>query len=168
MHTWHYEQIASPRGVCTAYPRLLARVAQQLRDMAYSPVTGSQNSSRFMAHSCPACRVRWNTEDRMIPSLATILQSSKESDSTLSALCLPHLELILRHVEDIPARQRLLLREAAVMERTAEDMQRYAIKHDALRRYLVSREENDSPLLALQLLTGHRNVNAIFTVQDIM
>jgi hypothetical protein len=71
-------------------------------------------------------------------------------------------------VDDTSVRQYLLLREAAMMERTAEDMQRYAIKHDALRRHLVSKEENDAPLLGLQLLTGHRNVNAIFTIRDIL
>lgn len=95
-------------------------------------------------------------------------EGTASSQFAISALCLPHLELLLRHVHDVPLRQQLLLREAAAMERTAEDMQRYAIKHDALRRHLVSREENDAPLLGLQLLAGHRNVNAIFTVQDIM
>ena len=84
------------------------------------------------------------------------------------ALCLPHLELLLRHVDDTSVRQYLLLREAGMMERTAEDMQRYAIKHDALRRHLVSKEENDAPLLGLQLLTGHRNVNAIFSRSEIL
>lgn len=52
------------------------------------------------------------------------------------------------------------------MERVAEDMQRYVIKHDALRRNLASQEENDSALVGLQLLTGHRN--AIFTIRNIL
>ena len=34
LHTWHYEQIASPRGVCTAYPALLNRAAGHLRSFA--------------------------------------------------------------------------------------------------------------------------------------
>jgi hypothetical protein len=54
------------------------------------------------------------------------------------------------------------------MERIAEDMQRYAIKHDGLRRDLASSEEHNSYLQALQLLVGHRSVNAVFTVRDIM
>jgi hypothetical protein len=54
------------------------------------------------------------------------------------------------------------------MERIAEDMQRYAIKHDALRRDLASAEEHTSYLQALQLLVGHRSVNAVFMVRDIM
>ena len=86
----------------------------------------------------------------------------------LSALCLPHLQLILRRTENESFRKFLLNREAALMERIAEDMQRYAIKYDALRRDLASTEEHDSYLQALQLIVGHRNVNAVFTVRDIM
>src|SRR5581483_4630225 len=33
-HTWHYEQLASPRGVCTAYPRLLDLTSKHLRSFA--------------------------------------------------------------------------------------------------------------------------------------
>jgi GTP-binding protein EngB required for normal cell division len=165
LHTWHYEQIASPRGICTAYPRLLNRMAESLRTMAAS-ASSKPDLSRLTSHACPACKVRWDAEDRLVLSNTRKLEKSPESSDALS-LCLPHLELLLAEVDDESVRSRLLLREAAVMERTAEDMQRYAIKHDALRRYLVSQEENDAPLLGLQLLTGHRSVNAVFTVREI-
>lgn len=165
LHTWHYEQIASPRGICTAYPRLLNRMAETLRAMAANG-SGNPANSRLMNHPCPACRIRWDTEDRMVRSIAHKLQQNPASSDGLS-LCLPHLELLLGQIHDESIRPRLLLREAAVMERTAEDMQRYAIKHDALRRHLVSQEENDAPLLGLQLLTGHRSVNAVFTIREI-
>lgn len=168
LHTWHYEQIASPRGVCTAYPRLLNRVAQILRSMAENGSGEPASNHGIMNYSCPACRVRWDTEDKMVHAIAGKLEKGSDSRPlAVSALCLPHLELLLRHIHDVSVRQRLFLREAAVMERTAEDMQRYAIKHDALRRHLVSQEENDAPLLGLQLLTGHRSVNAVFTIREI-
>ena len=168
MHTWQYEQIASPRGVCTAYPRLLNRTAQLLRSLAKDGSTTHPSSSSLNHHSCPACRVRWETEDKLVHAIAASLDQNGSGEKRLPALCLPHLELLLPEMHDLSARQGLLLNEAAAMERTAEDMQRYAIKHDALRRHLVSKEENDAPLLGLQLLTGHRNVNAIFNVRDIM
>jgi hypothetical protein len=168
LHTWHYEQVASPRGICTAYPRLLNRVAQDLRTMATNGSETSAPNHGFMDHSCPACKVRWATEDRLVRSIAQRIQSNGDShELALSAVCLPHLEMLMRRVHDPAVRQHLLLQEAAVMERTAEDMQRYAIKHDALRRNLVSKEENDAPLLGLQLLTGHRSVNAVFTIREI-
>jgi GTP-binding protein EngB required for normal cell division len=164
LHTWHYEQIASPRGVCTAYPRLLNRVAESLRAMA-SNGAANAGAARLTNQSCPACKVRWDAEDKMVHSISHKLQQDPASSDALS-LCVPHLELLLGQIDE-SIRSRLLLREAAVMERTAEDMQRYAIKHDALRRHLVSQEENDAPLLGLQLLSGHRSVNAVFTIREI-
>ena len=165
LHTWHYEQVASPRGVCTAYPRLLNQTAHNLRAIA---ANGSMqlDASRLMKPSCPACTIRWNTEDKLVRSIVQKLEKNLESAEAIS-LCLPHLQLVLVHVVDESVGHRLLLRAAAVMERTAEDMQRYAIKHDARRRHLVSQEENDAPLLGLQLLTGHRSVNAVFTIREI-
>lgn len=165
LHTWHYEQVASPRGICTAYPRLLKRMAQDFRAMATNG-SGKPAGNSLVNPSCPACRVRWDAEDRLVRTMLQKLQTNPEAASAVS-LCVPHLELLLNQIEDEPLRSRLLLREAAVMERTAEDMQRYAIKHDALRRHLASQEENDAPLLALQLLSGHRSVNAVFTIREI-
>jgi hypothetical protein len=167
LHTWHYEQVASPRGICTAYPKLLNRVARRIRSLvANEPGTPAKDQG-FMDNSCPACRVCRDTEDKLVRATTQRLQANPESSDAL-VMCLPHLELLLRHVDDVSVRKRLLMREATVIERTAEDMQRYAIKHDALRRHLLSKEENDAPLLALQLLTGHRNVNAVFKIRDIL
>jgi len=165
LHTWHYEQVASPRGICTAYPRLLKRMAQDFRAMAANG-SGKPTGNSLVNPFCPACKVRWEAEDRLVRTMLQKLHTNPEAASAVS-LCVPHLELLLNQIGDEPLRPRLLLREAAVMERTAEDMLRYAIKHDALRRQLASQEENDAPLLALQLLSGHRSVNAVFTIREI-
>jgi hypothetical protein len=60
--------------------------------------------------------------------------------------------------------QKLLVSHANLLGRTAEDLQRYALRHDALRRYLTSEEERRASQLALLLLApskchltvGHR------------
>lgn len=170
LHTWHYEQVASPRGVCTAYPALLNLTAERLRHLA---ANGTQEPNEFLSplleSHCPACQVRWAAEDQAVASIISRTSESPEPDKLpLSALCLPHLQLVLCRTKSESVRKLLLYREAALMERIAEDMQRYAIKHDALRRDLASSEEHNSYLQALQLLVGHRSVNAVFTVRDIM
>jgi len=170
LHTWHYEQVASPRGVCTAYPALLNLMAEKLRHLA---TNGTQEpndfSSPLLESRCPACQIRWATEDQAVASIISRASESPQPDRLpLSTLCLPHLQLVLRCTKSESVRKLLLYREAALMERIAEDMQRYTIKHDALRRDLASSEEHNSYLLALQLLVGHRSVNAVFTVRDIM
>ncbi len=169
LHTWHYEQIASPRGVCTAYPALLNRIAEKLRALVGDEDYKSNGSVPLLDSRCPACEVRWAAEDQAIASIVTRTSESPALENVaLSALCLPHLQMVLRRTANESVRRFLLYREAAYLERTAEDMQRYAIKHDALRRDLASSEERDSYLQALQLLVGHRNVNAIFNVRDIL
>ncbi len=82
------------------------------------------------------------------------------------ALCLLHLRMALERSVDAAVRQRLLRREAVWVERIAEDMQRYAVKHDGLRRGLASEEERSASDRALQILAGHRNVNALASEGD--
>ena len=51
----------------------------------------------------------------------------------------------------------MVRRAAVLLRRTSEDMQRYSLKHDALRRDLVSEEEQRAYRQALMLLCGHMN-----------
>lgn len=160
-HTWQYESLASLRDICTAYPTLLREVATRLRAQA----TGNDDSSYLdgpLIHSrCPVCTLQRATEDEMVESfLHRAGEGANRSDSSVSALCLLHLQRLLQRSDDESLRHDLLSREAAIIERVAEDMQRYAIKHDGIRRALVSQEELEAPLRALQILVGHRNVNA--------
>jgi hypothetical protein len=53
----------------------------------------------------------------------------------------------------------LILRQAALLERLSEDMRRFALKHDGLRRYLASEEETNAADRALLILAGHRTIN---------
>lgn len=168
LHTWHYEQIAAPHGVCTSYPALLNRSAEALRDVARDQSTSQALDHALPQLQCPACEVRWAAEDKAVQALfARRAKAGSSERMSLSPLCLPHLRLVLARCTDDSLSRYLLEWEAQLLERTAEDMQRYAIRHDALRRWLTSAEERNSYLQALQMLVGHRNVNAIFTVRDI-
>ena len=91
-----------------------------------------------------------------------------QSISSLSAICLLHLPLLTAHLENTEIMKQLLEREAFLLQRIAEDMQRYSLKHDALRRYLTSDEERDSSLKALLLLVGHRSVSSPWRVEYIL
>ena len=162
LHTWHYESITSPRAICTAYPTMLHRLADRLRSLAASTAGGTRFNVALLDSHCPACALRWTTEDEMVESiLRRAGRTMSWGELSPSALCLPHLQLILQRSDDESLRHGLLSREAAFAERIAEDMQRYAIKHDGIRRALVSDEEVYAPLRALQMLVGHRNVNAV-------
>jgi hypothetical protein len=57
---------------------------------------------------------------------------------------------------------------AQFLERLGEDAQRYALRHDALRRYLTSEEERRASQLLLLMLAGHRNVSAPWQVEYLL
>jgi hypothetical protein len=57
-----------------------------------------------------------------------------------------------------PSVDRHGLLESESFRRIAENLQRYALKHEGRRSDLITEEEWQAPKHALTLLTGHRNV----------
>jgi len=174
LHTWQYESIASPQGTCSAYPALLNHLAAWFAVKAPEELTPDAVQSGIAhllatATSCPLCRVRSKAESE---GLAAVTHKLSEKTmprlGSLSAICLLHLRLLTAHLEDTDVMKQLLEREALLLQRIAEDMQRYSLKHDALRRYLTSDEERDSSLKALLLLVGHRSVSSPWRVEYIL
>jgi GTP-binding protein EngB required for normal cell division len=157
IHTWYYERTTSPRGVCTAYPPLLFRTANILRSWSTDEGWARHVEPGGLGAHCPLCEYRRSTEDTVVASVASRAASDRQPTQRL-ALCVPHLLAVLARVGSTQIRQQLLHREAAWLERIAEDMQRYAVKQDGLRRDLTSNEEVNAPFHALQILAGHREV----------
>ncbi|MGB6686457.1 MAG: hypothetical protein WBE76_01295 [Terracidiphilus sp.] len=54
------------------------------------------------------------------------------------------------------------------LRKDGEDAQRYALRHDAPRRYLTSEEERRASQLLLLMLAGHRNVGAPWQVEFLL
>lgn len=165
LHTWQYAFLASSHGICTGYPALLERLSKWFREAAVSAPPSDTLSAEIHAllptnESCILCRVCAQAEGDAIVSTAGRLEKEPESGlNSLSALCISHLRRLVTCVNDTGTIQKLLVREAHILERFAEDMRRYATKRDAIREYLVSDEENRSSRRALTVLVGQRNVN---------
>lgn len=166
-HTWQYEAVASPQGTCIGYTPLLDRLARLLREMAQAkPQNGGldiTNSHDLLAHrdDCPMCAVRAEAEAQAVARTAARIQANPQEIQSLSAICLPHLSMLLATLEGTGLNRELLEREAAILERLAEDMRRYALKRDGVKRHLLSDEETKATHQALLLLVGARNVNPI-------
>ncbi|MFC5862252.1 dynamin family protein [Acidicapsa dinghuensis] len=174
LHTWQYENISSPYGVCTSYPQLVHRIAGELEHIAVSGQDAGSLSSEMKdllatAKTCKVCEVRVGSERRAIRSAATAAHEvASAGRGGLGACCLPHLAAVTAALGPGEAAQTLLHAHAYLLERTAEDLQRYALRHDALRRYLTSEEERRASEVALLLLAGHRSVNAPWSVDTIL
>ena len=84
--------------------------------------------------------------------------AGRQAYAASQGTCLRHLDLLLRAAPNAEVGRFLLTEAARHFERCAEDMQSYAIKHDALRRGLQNPDEEDAYLLALVHLAGNRSL----------
>jgi hypothetical protein len=119
--------------------------------------------------TCKVCEVRIKSEERAVRSAAVAArEATSAGGGVLGASCLPHLTAVITALGPGEAAQTLLHAHAYLLDRTAEDLQRYALRHDALRRYLTSEEERRASQVALLLLAGHKSVNAPWAVDTIL
>ena len=173
LHTWQYEGISSPQGVCEAYPRLTHRIAEELARSAgrvsqqgepIEMLRGLLSTSR----TCRVCRERIDAEQLAVAKAGETVHRAAREEARVPAYCLPHLAMVVESLGPGTDAQNLLQAHAYLMERTTEDLQRYALKHDALRRHLASEEERRASQLALLLLAGHRNVSAPWVIETLI
>lgn len=170
LHTWQYEGISSPQGVCEAYPRLTHSIAEELARFAgcVSQQGESIETLRSLlstSRTCRVCQERIDAERRAVAKAADAVRRAADQERHVPACCLPHLVAVIESLGPGTGAQNLLQAHAHLMERTSEDLQRYALKHDALRRDLTSEEERRASQLALLLLAGHRNVSAPWVIE---
>jgi small GTP-binding protein len=164
LHTWQYAALAAPRDICTGYAALLERLSGWFRDAATTTLPTNALAAQIRKlipadESCELCRVCAQAQAGAVAAAAGRLQHDPDSSlASLSAICLPHLRDLVAAVRDAAVARKLLAREAYRLERLSEDMRRYAIKHDAVRRFLASEEEKRSCQRALQTLAGLRNL----------
>jgi GTP-binding protein EngB required for normal cell division len=174
LHTWQYEGISSPQGVCESYPRLVFRDSGRLLELANASENRldlSEGLRKLLPspRTCRVCEVCRQLERETVKESASAIRTKAEEENPhLPALCLNHLALVVDLLGIGSIVQTLIRSHARLLERTAEDLQRYAVKHDALRRYLTSEEERRASQLALLLLAGHRNLSGPWVVESII
>jgi GTP-binding protein EngB required for normal cell division len=162
IHTWQYEELASPYGVSTAYGELLETLAHQLRSLAsHAASAGNLTSSiaRLATSSptCAACRSQASAEGEALSRLsAKLLEAGNGELPQLPLLCLAHFRALLTRITDSELARKLAEQQASVCERISENMQRAALKHETRLRALQSEEEKRAHLQALMIVAGHR------------
>jgi hypothetical protein len=172
LHTWQYEGISSPYGVCASYPELAHRIAAELMNFAIRAADGSGlDNIRSLLPTrkfCPACEICKEAESKVVAEVAAIARRATAPESRIPACCLPHLFMVSEYLGPGDSARRILSAHANLLERTVEDLQRYALKHDALRRYLTSEEERRASQIALLLLAGHRSASSPWVIEYIL
>jgi hypothetical protein len=159
-HTWQYQAVASSRGTCIGFPELLDRKAAGLRSISdrldVEPLATGFERLWPKPDGCEACRLHNTIEAAAVDDLVQRISNQRRKEFT--AVCLRHLRLMAETVENRETIKQIMLAEAETLDRVAEDMRRYVLKIDGIRRLLITREESDADQRCLMLLAGHRNV----------
>lgn len=169
VHTWQYQEMASPQGISDGYAPLIDLLAGELTQLigpSVDQVAASVAHLLADTATCAACRVVRATAARQIEQLLTHLATAEgQADYVDSAgVCLPHLQEALAHLEQSAegADEHAVVAEFLLREQVrrladlAEDLRSYALKRDALRRGLLHQEEASAWRRALVQLVGER------------
>jgi GTP-binding protein EngB required for normal cell division len=160
LHAWQYESIASPQGLCLAYAPLLDARAGDLHaaggatDLA--ALMRAVEAAFPASQGCRVCRFIAEQERRIASDVAARIVST--ADQFHPGLCILHLHSILGAGLPPTSVYELVASEAEALERIARDMRMYALKHDAIRRGLVTEEERNAYLRGLAWVAGERTI----------
>jgi len=154
LHSWQYAHLASPVGISVGNARLASQLAAAL-DVA---VAVSHDPGELAAHvtaivrtrTCSACAVLAVVERQAAGELAARPAAATEAPP----LCLRHLTLVLGACSSLPAAQAMTSALAAGLQRASENMRAYALKREALRRWLITADEESAYSDAIRLLAG--------------
>jgi len=170
LHTWQYAEIASPQGVALAYPAVLLSISRRLDALVDSgPDAGLATGVANLLvepEICRACQEQLSSEERLITEIVErAAAEAGQGAGNLPALCLPHLSALLRKAPSADFARTAAAFEAALLERLAENMERHALKHDALRRGLASEDERIAYHRGLSQLVGDKRLRAPWRVE---
>jgi GTP-binding protein EngB required for normal cell division len=167
VHTWQYEAVASPQGVCAAYSALLNLYAKRWLLLAQDATSIQAMESGVRAilptqASCAACQLVASTEKTMAREMA---KNIRDDQVPSSSVCAFHLRSILMAGPDRKAAHRLLAAEARAFQRLAENMQNHILKHEAVRHHLSTNAEQDAATAGLARLVGRRSIVAPWRIE---
>jgi ribosome biogenesis GTPase A len=166
VHTWQFQQIASPRGISEGYAPLIERVKDELNRLRGKPSADMPDRVRALLSgpdSCPACQLLKKVEGERIRQFIKqiALAETQERYARTQGLCLPHLCAALEAQPEPEIARFLLDEQARRFEEISEDMHGYVLKRDAIRRGLLNANEEDAWRRALILLSGERTARVI-------
>ncbi len=161
LHAWQYARLASPVGISAGNAALASTIAAALEHIA--PGTGGSTGPRSgaagelargvaqlaAAPSCGVCAVLAATEHQ-----AAAKRAAQADPAAPPSLCLRHLSLVLQAGPSPAAAQAMVRALAQALHRASADMRSYALKREALRRGLITADEDAAYRDALALLCG--------------
>ncbi len=160
-HTWQLLAMSSPHGASVGHARLVKQIARRLREAITGPARG--DTVRLLvrnSRNCRVCGLIRRAEEEYIRRLAAMIGevTGRNQYRRSQGVCLRHLGMLLDAVLTVESQDFLLSHAVQRFEEDAEDMRSYAVKHEAIRRALHNRNEEDAYRRAIIRIVGGRNV----------
>lgn len=161
LHTWQLLSISSPQGASIGFARFAEEAGERLKNIDWEQAKGE--IIRKWVHnskSCPACKFLRQREHDYIMKLITSMQTEegKKLYANSDSACLHHLSMLLEEADSKDTGEFLLHHAIEKFEHDAEDMRSFALKNEALRRYLQNDNEKDAYLRTIIRIVGEHNV----------
>ena len=160
LHTWQLLAVSSPHGASVGYARLVERVARSLKlDIGASTTGDAVRRLLRDSRNCRVCGLLRQTERVYIGRLAAVVggAAGRSQYRRSQGACLRHLGMLLDATRS-DCHEFLLSHAVQRFEEDAEDMRSYAMKHEALRRELQNRDDEDAYRRAVIRMVGGRSV----------
>jgi GTP-binding protein EngB required for normal cell division len=167
LHSREYARLASPQGIASGYPNTLLLVAERLRSLLRGDGLCEDWREQFdkllpNPDKCWACQVIAAVERATVDRFVREYQEAeRKNDFELPCVCLRHLQAIMETTPEGSLVNRIVLQSVSVLERTAENLERYALRHGGSHMEWVTKEELESPEKGLNLLVGQPNVRPL-------
>lgn len=161
LHFWQLQAISSPVGTSVGFAKLAENVSKILAAWAKS-LAKNHHAVKLVRDSseCHVCRLLRETERDYLKRLAEFVVSPNGhvAYANSQGVCLRHLGLWLPVLADEKTSRFVLEEAARRFEHWAEDMQSFALKTEATRRWLRNQDEEDAYLRVVTHLAGTRNL----------
>ncbi|HEY9594183.1 MAG TPA: DUF6062 family protein, partial [Spirochaetia bacterium] len=161
LHTWRFEQIASPVTISLGFAPLLEKMRDELVTSTESDDDLRECLGRIVTteEDCPVCEYASSVQSFATDELLALLttRAGRQAFESSFGLCLPHARSALARCDDAAIRRALVRHEIARIENVVESMRNHSLKREAGRRALVTTTEETAWREALRRIAGSRN-----------
>ena len=158
-HSWQLHSMSSPWGESVGLGALTEKVSRLLAKTECDQ-TASYNVGKIprVRENCRVCMMLEDAEAAYVTRLATFASDEKGAQvyKRSGGVCLHHLARVLA-VAPNPVRETVLATASQQFKKLAQWMRDYAAKREAVRRDLISADEEDASLRALIHLVGAKD-----------
>jgi hypothetical protein len=161
-HVWQLHNMSSPWGESVGFMCLTEQVSHMLANTDCDE-TASSNVRKILRapENCRVCAMLKDAEAAYVKRLATFISDEEGAQSykCSQGVCLRHLACVLAIVPK-QVRQFLLATASRRFEQITQQMRNYAAKREAVRRDLITADEEYAYLRALVRLAGAEEYSA--------